>query len=268
MMTGILDKIFADKAEELETAKRQTPLKDLKDKIQSQREVKNILPVLRKDGSSRIIAEIKRRTPFLGDLRKDFDPVDIARVYADNGAAAISVLTESTHFGGQLDFLEQIDVGVPLLRKDFLSDEYQVYESRAWGADFFLLIATQLDKNHIADLMGLGRELNMTALVETHTEWDMEKAIEAEAALVGINNRDLKTGKTDLNIARRLVKMGNEIPDTIMVCESGINSRREIEEFEALGIHAFLIGGSLMKSDNIPEKLKDLLGYGKTQAAG
>ena len=267
-MTGILDKIFADKAEELEAAKRKTPLKDLKDKIQSQREVKNILPVLRKEGSSRIIAEIKRRTPFLDDLRKDFDPVDIADVYADNGAAAISVLTESTHFGGHLDFLEQIHVGVPLLRKDFLFDEYQVYESRAWGADFFLLIATQLEKNHIADLMGLGKELHLTALVETHTEWDMEKAIEAEAALVGINNRDLKTGKTDLNIARRLVKMGNEIPDIIMVCESGINSRREIEEFEALGIHAFLIGGSLMKSDNIPEKLKDLLGYGKTQAAG
>jgi len=267
-MTGILDKIFADKAEELETAKRKTPLKDLKDKIQSQREVKNILPVLRKDGRSRIIAEIKRRTPFLDDLRKDFDPVDIAGVYADNGAAAISVLTESRYFGGHLDFLEQIHVGVPLLRKDFLFDEYQVYESRAWGADFFLLIATQLEKNHIADLMGLGKELHLTALVETHTEWDMEKAIEAEAALVGINNRDLKTGKTDLNIARRLVKMGNEIPDIIMVCESGINSRREIEEFEALGIHAFLIGGSLMKSDNIPEKLKDLLGYGKTQAAG
>ena len=267
-MTGILDKIFADKAEELEAAKRKTPLKDLKDKIQSQREVKNILPVLRKDGSSRIIAEIKRRTPFLDDLRKDFDPVEIAGVYEDNGAAAISVLTESRYFGGHLDFLKQIHVGVPLLRKDFLFDEYQVYESRAWGADFFLLIATQLEKNHIADLMGLGKELHLTALVETHTEWDMEKAIEADAALVGINNRDLQTGKTDLNIARRLVKMGNQIPDIIMVCESGINSRREIEEFEALGIHAFLIGGSLMKSDNIPEKLKDLLGYGKTQAAG
>ena len=110
--------------------------------------------------------------------------------------------------------------------------------------------------------------MSLPALIETHTEWDMEKAFEAGATLLGLNNRDLKTGKTDLNIARRLVKLGKQEPGTVMVCESGINSRQEIEEFEALGIHAFLIGGSLMKSENIPEKLQELLGHGNIQATG
>jgi indole-3-glycerol phosphate synthase len=108
----------------------------------------------------------------------------------------------------------------------------------------------------------------MAALVESHSEWDMEKAIEAGASLLGINNRDLHTGKTDLDIARRLVKMGIQVPGAILVCESGIDSRSQIEEFEALGIHAFLIGGSLMKSDNISDKLREFLGHGKTEAAG
>jgi len=266
-VTGILDKIFAAKADELASTRREKPLSEIKGKLSSQRPVKDAAMALSGEGS-RIIAEIKRRTPFLGELRQDFDAVDIARTYAKNGAAAISVLTEKNYFGGQLEFLEDICVDVPLLRKDFISSEYQVYESRAFGADFFLLIATQLEKNLISDLMALGKEVGMATLVEAHNEWDMEKAIEAGASLLGVNNRDLQTGATDLNIARRLVKMGIQVPDAILVCESGIDSRAQIEEFEALGFHAFLIGGSLMKSDNIADKLQEFLGHGKTEAAG
>jgi len=265
-MAGILDQIFADKAEELESTQRERPLSEIRGRLRSQRQVKNVAEALTGDGS-RIIAEIKRRTPFLGDLRQDFDAIEIAGSYAKHGAAAISVLTEKNYFGGKLEFLENIRVDIPLLRKDFIFSEYQVYESRAFGADFFLLIATQLEKNLIADLMALGKELGLATLVEAHSEWDMEKAIEAGGSLLGINNRDLKTGHTDLNIARRLVNMGKQVPDAILVCESGISSRRQIQEFEALGIRAFLIGGSLMKSDNIPDKLREFLGHGKTQTA-
>lgn len=266
-MAGILDKIFADKEEELESTQRERPLSEIKGRLGAQRQTKDAAGALTKSGS-RIIAEIKRRTPFLGDLRQDFDAEEIAGAYANNGAAAISVLTEKNYFGGSLEYLENICVDIPLLRKDFIFSEYQVYESRAYGADFFLLIATQLEKNLIADLAALGKDMGMAALVEAHNEWDMEKAIEAGASLIGINNRDLKTGSTDLNIARRLVNMGKQVPGAILICESGISSRRQIEEFEALGIHAFLIGGSLMKSDNIADKLREFLGYGKTQAAG
>ena len=266
-MAGILDEIFAHKAEELKFTQRERPLSEIKGKMSSQRPVKNIDKTLTGEGS-RIIAEIKRKTPFLGEIRKDFDAIEIANCYANNGAAAISVLTEKNYFAGKLEFLENINVDVPLLRKDFIFSEYQVYESRAFGADFFLLIATQLEKNLIVDLMALGNELGMATLVESHSEWEMEKAIEAGASLLGINNRDLKTGKTDLDIARRLVNMGKQVPDATLVCESGIDSRQQIEEFETIGIHAFLIGGSLMKSDNITEKLQEFLGHGQTKAAG
>ncbi|MGV7220253.1 MAG: indole-3-glycerol phosphate synthase TrpC [Nitrospinales bacterium] len=266
-MAGVLDKIFADKAEELKSTERDRPLSEIKNKLSSQRPVKDIRKALAGEGS-RIIAEIKRKTPFLGEIRKDFDAIEIADCYAHNGAAAISVLTEKNYFGGKLEFLEDIEVDIPLLRKDFIFNEYQVYESRAYGADLFLLIATQLEKNLISDLMALGKGLGMTTLVESHSEWEMEIAIEAGATLLGINNRDLKTGKTDLDITRRLLKMGKQVPDATLVCESGISSRQQIEEMEESGIHAFLIGGSLMTSDNISEKLQEFLGHDQTKAAG
>jgi len=149
------------------------------------------------------------------------------------------------------------------LRKDFIFCEYQVYEARAFGADFFLLIATSLDKNQLRDLQDLGQDLGLPALVEAHDERDLEKAFYAEALLIGINNRDLTTGKTDLNITRRLLTMVREVGDPTLVCESGIHGRGEIEEFERDGIHAFLVGESLMRAESISEKMKELLGHGK-----
>jgi len=201
---------------------------------------------------------------------EQFDPMAIARAYADSGAAAISILTESQFFGGSLDYVEQASekVDIPLLRKDFIFCEYQVFESRACGADFFLLIATSLDKNLLKDLLELGKEVGLTALVEAHHEKDMEKAFHAGAELLGINNRDLASGKTDLDISRRLLKETRGMENLIRVCESGIDSRSQIEEFEELGMHAFLIGESLMKAPNIAEKLQEFTGHGKTQAAG
>lgn len=269
-MAHILDDIFAAKKADLETTRRETPLSEVKNKIGDQRNVISVLDLLSSGEGTKIIAEIKRRTPFKGDLVKQFDPLAIARTYADSGASAISILTESRFFGGQLEYVVEIGkaVSIPLLRKDFIFDEYQVYESRACGADFFLLIATSLDKNQLKDLLELGREIGLTALVETHHEKDMEKAFYAGAELLGINNRDLTTGKTDLEISRRLIKETRGMNDLLLVCESGIHNRTQIEEFEKLGMHAFLIGESLMKAESIAEKLQEFTGYGKTQPAG
>lgn len=264
-MATILDKIFADKKEELDGTKRKAPLAQIKGRISEQQEVRKVRQALEQSPPSRIIAEIKKRTPFKGELRSGFDALEIARLYEKHGAAAISVLTETRYFGGNLDILSQIreQADLPLLRKDFIFDEYQVYESRAFGADFFLLIATWLDKNHLADLMALGRELGLRALVETHCEADMEKAFSVEASIIGINNRDLTTGRTDLNISRRLIPMGKMVPGNVLVCESGIHGPGEIGEFEGLGAHAFLIGESLVTAENIPEKLTELVGKRK-----
>lgn len=274
-MSNILDKIFADKKVELGSVKRQLALADVKTRMADKsHKVRNIEQALQPDkgspnGGSRIIAEIKPRTPFKGELRANVDPAEIAKTYANNGAAVLSILTESSYFGGCLSTLEKARecVDTPLLRKDFIFDEYQVYEARAFGADGFLLIATWLDKNHLADLLELGKELGLPVLVETHNEKDMEKAFAAGGTILGINNRDLTSGKTDLGIARRLIPMALQIPGNTLVCESGIHSRKEIEEFEERGAHSFLIGESLMTADNIGEKLKEFTGDRKTSAA-
>ena len=262
-MPDILDKIFCDKKIELDTVKRKLALPDVKMRIANNNyEIRDIRMLLESTTRSSIIAEIKPRTPFKGELLKNFDPVDLAKTYADNGASALSILTESSYFGGSLSTLEKarVCVDIPLLRKDFIFDEYQVYEARAFGADLFLLIATWLDKNQLADLLALGKELGLSALVETHNENDMEKAFEAGASILGINNRDLTSGKTDLNISRRLIPMALQVSENLLVCESGIHSRSEIEEFENLGAHAFLIGESLMVAENIGDKLREFTG--------
>ena len=263
-MSNILDQIFADKKKELPETQSNTPLSEIKNRIGDQQPVCDVFAALKKGSNSRIIAEIKPKTPFKGELRKGFVAKDIARDYVGNGAATLSILTESNYFGSSINVLPEIReiAPIPLLRKDFIFDEYQVYESRAYGADLFLLIATWLDQSLMNDLLALGEELGMPALIETHNEWDMEKAFAAKANLIGINNRDLKNGKTDLGITRRLVPMALQEKDKVLVCESGIHGREEIEEFEALGVNAFLIGESLMTAENIPGKLKELLGDG------
>ena len=261
-MATILDKIYADKKQELEDTRRTRPLGEVVQRARDREGIRDIVPALKASPPTRIIAEIKRRSPFKGELRPDFDPIAIASEYATHGAAALSILTESQHFGGSLDYLEQVrsEVDIPLLRKDFIFTEYQVHESRAFGADFFLLIATWLDKNHLADLLALGREIGLPALVETHNEADLEKAFAAGATLLGINNRDLTSGKTDLAISHRLMAMARSVPGTLLVSESGIHSRKEIDALEELGSNAFLIGESLMTSQDIPGKLRELLG--------
>ena len=261
-MSNILDQIFTDKKKELPGTQRQSPLSEIKQRIGDQQPARDVFKALEKGDTSRIIAEIKPKTPFKGELRKGFDAKIIAGDYVKHGAATLSILTERNYFGSSIKVFQEIReiAAIPLLRKDFIFDEYQVYESRAYGADLFLLIATWLDQSLMSDLLSLGEELGMPALIETHNEWDMEKAFAANAKLIGINNRDLTNGKTDLEITRRLVPMALQEKGKVLVCESGIHGREEIEEFESLGVHAFLIGESLMVSEDIPNKLKELLG--------
>ena len=210
--------------------------------------------------SRRLIAEVKRASPSQGVIRQEFDPVRIARDFVANGASALSVLTEERFFHGKLSYLEQIrhEVSVPLLRKDFVLDDYQLLEARSFGADAALLIVALLDPVLLKELMAQARSLSLDALVEVHTEAELECALKAGGRLIGINNRDLQTFAVKLETTERLLPL---VPaGVVAVCESGINSAAQIKRFEALGAHAFLVGEALMRAPDPGAKLRELLG--------
>jgi len=209
--------------------------------------------------SRRIIAEIKRASPSKGLIRDNCDPVAVAKEYASHGASAISVLTEERFFQGSLLYLEQIrrTVNVPLLRKDFIVDPYQLTEARSYGADAVLFIAALLDPSLLQELREQATALSLDSLVEVHTEEELNAAVKAGAQLVGINNRDLKTFEVNLATTERLAQL---VPvDTPAVCESGIDSVQQIRRVEKLGIHVFLIGEALMRVAEPGKKLRELL---------
>lgn len=207
----------------------------------------------------RIVAEVKKASPSKGLIRADFDPVAIAKDYAVHGASAISVLTEERFFLGDLHDLEQIhaNVALPLLRKDFMLDSYQIVESKSFGADAVLFIAAMLDNQLMSELRQQASELQMDSLVEVHSEAELEVALNVGAQLIGINNRDLKTFAVSLATTERLAPL---VPAGIpAVCESGIDSIEQIRRVESLGVHVFLIGESLMRAPEPGLKLANLL---------
>jgi len=209
--------------------------------------------------SRRIIAEVKRASPSKGLIREDFDPVAIAQDYASHGASAISVLTEERFFQGSLSYLEQIRraVNVPLLRKDFIVDPYQLMEARSYGADAVLLIAALLDPSFLKELRDQATALSLDSLVEVHNEGELNAAMKAGAQVLGINNRDLRTFEVSLATTEKLVPL---IPaDRLAVCESGIDSVEQIHRVEELGLRVFLIGESLMRAARPGERLRQLL---------
>jgi len=209
-----------------------------------------------------LIAEVKKASPSRGVIRPDFNPVEIAQTYASNGASAISVLTEARYFQGSLNHLQDIknalgNKRLPLLRKDFLCEPYQVYESRAYGADGLLLIVTILTSEKLRELLRLSHELSMSCLVEVHNEAEVEIALKCGAGIIGINNRNLKTFTVDLSTTERLRPL---IPsDRIVVSESGIKDRSDMEKLRQWGVDAVLIGESLMSAPDIAAKMKELL---------
>ena len=208
----------------------------------------------------RLIAEVKGASPSAGAIRAGFDPASIARAYAEAGAAAISVLTDARFFHGADAHLAAVRraVDVPVLRKEFVLDPYQVYEARALGADAVLLIVSILPGGALADLQELAADLGMAALVEAHTERDLERALAVGAPLIGINNRNLDTLETTFEVTRRLRP---RIPPGItVVAESGIEDRAHIEEMERLGVHGVLVGTALMRAPDPGARVRELLG--------
>jgi indole-3-glycerol phosphate synthase len=268
-MSTILDQIIETKRAEIEQRRGSAPLDDLKLACRSAPRPRNFFSAVTRKPTKplNLIAEVKKASPSAGVIRENFDPVAIAREYAAAGADSLSVLTDEKYFQGHLDYIRQVRAAVelPVLRKDFIIDEYQVYESRLAGADAILLIAECLPTQQLIDLQILATELNMTCLIEVH---DMENLIRVRDrvvgfphrsySLIGINNRDLRTFKTDLGTTLRLAELVEN--RDVLVSESGINSRFDIDKLVDAGVRAILVGESLIRSDDIGAKVRELLG--------
>ncbi|HXG68370.1 MAG TPA: indole-3-glycerol phosphate synthase TrpC [Blastocatellia bacterium] len=257
---GVLDRIIEAKALRVREALRARPFANLiRECRESPRPHRSLKDALSGGDRVHIIAEIKRRSPSKGIIREDFHPVAIAESYAEGGAAALSVLTEEDFFGGSLDHLRAVreHVNLPLLRKDFLFCEYQLYEAAAAGADAVLLIVAALDDELLTRLVALADELGLDALVEVHTLAEMERAIRANAKIIGVNNRDLTTFTVDLETSLRLAEAAPR--DAILVSESGISAGDDIRLLRAAGFQAFLIGEHFMRAERPGAALKRLL---------
>jgi indole-3-glycerol phosphate synthase len=256
----ILDDIIANKKIELAETKRRFSLAEIKARAADAGPARGFEAALSTGKGIGLIAEVKKASPSKGVIREDFDPVTIARTYAESGASCISVLTERKFFQGKIEYLGAIRKaqGLPLLRKDFVIDEYQIFEALVAGADAILLIAACLEKDQIADYLGIATELGLDALAESHTYQDLDKSLLAGAALVGINNRDLSTFTVSLQTTLDLLQ---DIPvDRTVVSESGIRTRDDVVMLEKAGVDAILVGESLMREQDIGKKVKELLG--------
>jgi indole-3-glycerol phosphate synthase len=255
---NILETILAHKREEVATNRKTTPVGQLKDMPAFGRPCLSLEHALRgKDVA--VIAEIKKASPSRNVIRDDFDPLAIAREYQNAGARALSVLTDQKFFQGSLRYIDDIrsSVSIPILRKDFIVDSYQLYESKAHGADAVLLIVAALDMNTLSELHEEARELGLECLIEVHNEEELQLLNPQDIRLLGINNRDLTTFDTDLATSFHLKKL---VPsDVIVVSESGINSRNDIDRLLHHGIHAMLIGESLMSAKSPGKALAELL---------
>jgi indole-3-glycerol phosphate synthase len=254
----MLDKIIAQKREEVEQRKKVATTTYLQERIAQQKPLLDLALALKGD-HIRLIAEVKQASPSRGMLSSNLNPTTLAQTYAEGGAAAISVLTEADYFMGSIEHLAAIRevVKLPLLRKDFVFDPYQVYESRAYGADALLLIAAILSQEQLKELVSLSRSLGLECLVEVHNEGEVEKAVLSQAEIIGINNRDLNTFTVDIDTTYRLRPL---IPQKrIVVSESGIKSRKDIEKLGTWGVNAILVGEALVTAGDVLAKMKELL---------
>jgi len=268
MKTTILDEIVAAKHREVSAARRRMPLEELETQAAEAPPVRDFRTALAGPGPIQLIAEVKKASPSARLIRADFDPVAIARTYQEHGAACISVLTDVPYFQGHLSYLARVRASVvlPLLRKDFLIDEYQVVEARLAGADAVLLIAEILDDATMAALLKRARGMGMAALVELHDVVNLRRVLDVGADLVGINNRDLRQFSTDIE---HTLKLRDQIPSgIIVVSESGIRTRRDVERLEAAEVSAILVGESLMRAPSIGLAVERLLGLAAARPQG
>lgn len=256
----ILDDIVAYKREELALQKQRVSLDQLQDMPLFHAHPPDFFQTLSTWNGRTIIAEVKKASPSKGVIRQDFDPLALALTYEVSGAAAISVLTEKKFFQGSIDYLKQIrqQVALPLLRKDFVFDDYQVYESRAYGASAILLIVAMLEDAQLRDLSHLAQTQGLDCLVEVHDEAECERALAHGVSLLGINNRDLRTFHTTIETSERLVQ--GLPPDVLVVSESGLSTGHQLDRLEAQGVRAFLIGETFMAAPDPGEPLRSLLG--------
>ncbi len=258
-MPTILDQIVATKHREIERAKKFRSEQELRSKVDDPPLVRDFFAPLTGKGSLKLVAEIKRASPSAGIIREDFDPLEIARIFQQHGASCISVLTDEPYFQGRLDYLTSIkaQVSLPLLRKDFIVDTYQLLEARAAGADAVLLIAECLDDCNLRKLYNETIEMGMTPLVELYDPENLSRVMDTGATLIGINNRDLRDFSVDLKHSIRLREL---IPaECVVVAESGIRTRKDRERLEAAGIDAMLVGESFMREADIGAAVDKLL---------
>ena len=264
-MAKILDDIIKKTKEDLEKRKVDYPLEWLGRSLAynpfAPKDVKSALKSTA-ENPYRIIAEVKKASPSRGIIRKDFDPMVIGQAYEKGGADSLSILTEPHFFKGDKEYLGMVRryTSIPLLRKDFIVDKYQLVEALAFGADYVLLIATALSRKELKELLNYTRHLGMEALVEIHDKVDLTKAIFAGADIIGINHRNLETFEMDMKLSERLIPL---IPkNKIIVAESGINDHETVKELSEVGADAFLVGEHFMRQDDITQAVKDLK-YGK-----
>src|SRR5213082_1026345 len=254
-----LERIVAQTKNDLEQRKREIPLEEVQRLAAAQLAPLDLYAALSSGPGVKLIAEVKRASPSKGLLAPHLDPVEIARIYEANVAAAISVLTEPHFFLGSPDYLKAIKqvVQVPVLRKDFIIDEYQVYEARAWGADAILLICAILDDNQLRHLLSAARNLDMYCLVEVHTAGEAQRAVAAGAKIIGVNSRDLVTFQMDPHLMRKLRSL---LPaDRVVVAESGMHTAADARRLARYDVSAMLVGESLVVSNDIPAQMRSLL---------
>ena len=260
-MSDILNKIVAVKREEIAAAIKRKSFVAVRADAESRVLTRDFVGALRakiKAGHAAVIAEVKKASPSKGVLREEFIPADIAQTYEEHGAACLSVLTDRQFFQGEPDFLKQAraSCSLPVLRKDFMVDPYQIYESRAMGADCILLIAACLDDAQMGDLEGIARSLDMAVLVEVHDAPELARALKLKTPLIGINNRNLRTFEVSLETT---LALRQDVPsDRLLVTESGIQARADVQRMREAGVHAFLVGEAFMRAPDPGEALAEL----------
>ena len=260
-MSDILNKIVAVKREEIAAAISRKSFAAVRADAESRVLTRDFVGALRakiKAGHAAVIAEVKKASPSKGVLREEFIPADIAQTYEEHGAACLSVLTDRQFFQGEPDFLKQAraSCSLPVLRKDFMVDPYQIYESRAMGADCILLIAACLDDAQMGDLEGIARSLDMAVLVEVHDAPELARALKLKTPLIGINNRNLRTFEVSLETT---LALRQDVPsDRLLVTESGIQARADVQRMREAGVHAFLVGEAFMRAPDPGEALAEL----------
>lgn len=260
VVANILEEIIAYKKTEVATAKAKRSLEELGEQLAAAPSVRDFVGSLRTHGPVGLIAEVKKASPSAGVIREDFHPVEIARIYEASGAACLSVLTDEHFFQGHLDYLKAVRqaVSIPVLRKDFIIDRYQILEARVTGADCVLLIAECLNDRQLEDLYGYALELGMSALVEIYEPENLERVLKLSPPMLGINNRNLKTFVTSLDHS---IQLSPKIPeDCLLISESGIRTRQDVLRLQDAGVRGILVGETLMREPDIGSEVKEILG--------